>query len=434
MRSLWVVVHRCFGLFIAAFLFVAGATGAVISWDHEVDEWLNPALFNIESRGAPLDPMALAARIEQADPRRRIVFLPLVYQEGHAAAIGVSGHIDRASARQFDLGHNQVFIDPVTGRIVGQRDWGKVALDREHLLPFLYKLHYSLHTPEIAGIDRWGIWFMGLVGIVWLVDCFVGFYLTLPRWRAVARPAACERSYWRRWQQAWRIKRRASSYRRNLDLHRAAGLWLWLILFAIAFTSVAMNLQFEVVRPILQTVSSLTPSPFELRTPRSRHDPVEPALGYADAIARARAEAAARGWPEPPGYAFYADAFGIYAIGFFPADHDPHGSGGMGVKTIHVDGMDGRILGDQVPWSGTAADVFMQLQFPIHSGRIAGIPGRLLISLVGIAVALLSVTGVVIWAMKRTRRRRLPSEPHVHDPKSGNRLSEKITLKQTAGR
>jgi uncharacterized iron-regulated membrane protein len=79
----------------------------------------------------------------------------------------------------------------------------------------------------------------------------------------------------------------------------------------------------------------------------------------------------------------------------------------MGVKTIHVDGMDGRILGDQVPWSGTAADVFMQLQFPIHSGRIAGIPGRLLISLVGIAVALLSATGVVIWAMKRARRRRV---------------------------
>jgi uncharacterized iron-regulated membrane protein len=106
----------------------------------------------------------------------------------------------------------------------------------------------------------------------------------------------------------------------------------------------------------------------------------------------------------------------------------------MGVKTVHVDGMDGRILGDQVPWSGTAADVFMQLQFPIHSGRIAGIPGRLLISLAGIAVALLSVTGVVIWAMKRARRRRLPGEPHLHDPKSANRLSEEITLKQTPGR
>jgi uncharacterized iron-regulated membrane protein len=95
--------------------------------------------------------------------------------------------------------------------------------------------------------------------------------------------------------------------------------------------------------------------------------------------------------------------FGIYAIGFFPLDHDPHGAGGMGVKTLYVDGVDGRILSEQVPWRGTAADVFMQLQFPIHSGRIAGIPGRMLISVMGIAVALLSVTGVVIWAKKRVR-------------------------------
>jgi uncharacterized iron-regulated membrane protein len=27
---------------LAAFLFVSGLTGAVISWDHELDEWLNP--------------------------------------------------------------------------------------------------------------------------------------------------------------------------------------------------------------------------------------------------------------------------------------------------------------------------------------------------------------------------------------------------------
>ncbi len=36
-----------------------------------------------------------------------------------------------------------------------------------------------------------------------------------------------------------------------------------------------------------------------------------------------------------------------------------------------------------------------------HSGRILGLPGRILISLMGLVVAILSVTGVVIWARKR---------------------------------
>ena len=45
MRAILVVLHRWFGLFIAGFLIIAGLTGALISWDHELDEWLNPHLF-----------------------------------------------------------------------------------------------------------------------------------------------------------------------------------------------------------------------------------------------------------------------------------------------------------------------------------------------------------------------------------------------------
>jgi uncharacterized iron-regulated membrane protein len=49
----------------------------------------------------------------------------------------------------------------------------------------------------------------------------------------------------------------------------------------------------------------------------------------------------------------------------------------------------------------------MQLQFPLHSGRIAGIPGRVFLSFMGIVVALLSITGIVIWFKKRANRRRV---------------------------
>jgi uncharacterized iron-regulated membrane protein len=55
---------------------------------------------------------------------------------------------------------------------------------------------------------------------------------------------------------------------------------------------------------------------------------------------------------------------------------------------------------------GTAGDIFLQVQFPLHSGRIAGLPGRILISAMGLAVAILSVTGVVIWLRKRSARLR----------------------------
>ena len=54
------------------------------------------------------------------------------------------------------------------------------------------------------------------------------------------------------------------------------------------------------------------------------------------------------------------------------------------------------VLSQNVPWKGTAADVFVQLQFPLHSGRILGMPRRIMKSLMGLIVAMLSVTGIVI--------------------------------------
>lgn len=49
----------------------------------------------------------------------------------------------------------------------------------------------------------------------------------------------------------------------------------------------------------------------------------------------------------------------------------------------------------------------MQWMFPLHSGRILGLPMRILVSLSGIVVAILSATGVVVWWKKRSGRRAL---------------------------
>ena len=420
MRNLFVLVHRWAGLFTAVFLFIAGLTGALISWDHELDELLNPHLFDarITDPGAtPMPALALVEKVEAADPKAQVTFFPLSYEAGHTAQLGVSPRVDPATGELYPIDYNQAFVEPSTGEVVGKRYWGKISLDTENLLPFLYKLHYSMHIPDFNNIDRWGVWFMGIVGIVWLFDCFVGFYLTFPqRVRRIASVGAAvsdavlddapagagRRTWWQRWKPAWRIKTSGSAYRINFDVHRAFRLWLWFMLLIVAFTSVSMNLGNEVVRPILNTISSLTPDAFDDRTPTALNKPITPAVSFGGAIDAAKVEAEKRGWTEPPGSAFYGPQYGIYAVMFFHPGED-HGNGGM-LKMLFVDGKDGALVGGRVPWEGTAADVFMQLQFPLHSGRIAGLPGRILLSIMGIVVAILSATGIVIWLKKRAAR------------------------------
>lgn len=392
MRPLLVTLHRWMGLLIAAFLFVAGLTGAVIAWDHELDEWLNPQLFKARgpTTAAPMTPLDLARRLEAADARLRVSYVPLHPEAGHTVMLGVAPRIDSATGAPFRLGFNQVAIDPATGTIQGTRQWGQISLSRENLLPFLYKLHYTLHIPKGFGID-FGVWVMGIVSAVWIFDCLVALWVSFPNAKS--------------WRKSFAFRLRQGGVRLNFDLHRSGGVWLWGILLMLAVTSVSLNLGREVMKPVVSLFSTVTPTPFEARRPAGIQAPIEPALTREQAIAGAVDHVRTLGWNAPPGEIFYAHRFGIYGVSFFAAEHDGSDDG-MGNPWIYLDGVTGGIVSSKVPGSGSAGDVFMQAQLPLHSGRILGPPGRILISITGLAVAMLSVTGVIIWARKRRARQR----------------------------
>lgn len=341
-------------------------------------------------------------------------FVPLHAQHGESIAFGISGRVDPATRKLAEPGFNQVFVDPVSGAELGKREWGAVwPITQETLVSFLYRLHYTLHIPELWGIDRWGLWLMGGIAMIWVVDSFVGFYLTLPvRRRNAARPAddiagdkpaPAGKTWWQRWQPAWKVRWSGGGNKLNFDLHRAFSLWTWILLFILAFTAFSLNLYNEIFYPVMQKVSKVTPSPFDTRPMADKHQPIEPRLAYAEIIRRASDEAAQRQWAEPAGSIFYSQEFGVYGVSFFKPGDD-HGAGGVGPPVLYYDGADGRLIGDRQPWKGTAADIFVQAQFPLHSGRILGLPGRILISFMGVVVAMLSVTGVIIWWRKRASR------------------------------
>lgn len=391
MRALFVLIHRWFGLAAAVFLFISGATGAVISWDHELDAWLNPQLFQARSAASAqpvLDGLTLANRVEQAEPKLRVTYVLTQEEPGHTMNMMVEPRLDPATAKPYVLDFNQIAVDPVTAEIQGRRMWGAISLSRENLLPFLYKLHYTMHLPEVGGIET-GIWLMGIVGIVWALDCFIALYLSFPNWRS--------------WRKSFAFRWRDGAHKLNFDLHRSGGVWVWALLLVLAVTSISMNLERQVMRPILQSVSTLSAGPFDTRTPVAPDKVAEPRVSREQAVQLAAQEARRRGLPGPVGGVFYSSMFGVYGVGLFEPGND-HGDGGLGNAWLYFDAATGAAEGGRVPGTGSAGDIFLQAQFPLHSGRILGLPGRILISIMGALVAMLSVTGVIIWVRKRRAR------------------------------
>ncbi|WP_127090843.1 PepSY-associated TM helix domain-containing protein [Aquabacter cavernae] len=375
-------MHRCIGLTTALFLTLAGLTGSIIAFNRELDALLNPAFYETTGEGPFLSAEALAAKVEAHDPRLSVWSVSLERTRDGPVELRAMARGDAEMAAG-DPPADWFSLDPVSGAILGSRVWGACCVSREHLIPFLYTFHHSLSLPGALGVLV-----MGGVALFWLLDGFIGVALTFP----LGKP------FFRKWRSAFAIKG-GSTFRLNLDWHRATGLWLFVLLIVLAVSSVAMNLRTQVFEPVVRLFSPLTPHPLGGPLPA---EPLARSLSYDLVLERAKAEARARGWTLAPTYIFYAPAFGLFGVRF------GSGENMMTSPWLYFDGRTAAPVGEVVPGAGTAGDTFLQLQFPIHSGRIAGLPGRILIALAGLVVAGLSVTGVAIWWIKRRARRGRP--------------------------
>ena len=230
--------HRWLGLATALFLLPACLTGSALVWKTELDEWLNPQLFQVRgAAGVPLDERALRAALKTQAPAARIVWLELPRSPGHTVLASVANWPDPADAGRRI---NEVFLDPATGAIQGARSTVTPGLTRPEFMHWLRRFHYTL------AMKRSGMLLMGGVAIAWLMNSLVGMVLTVP--------SGANRL--RRWLRTWKVRRQQLNY----DLHRATSLWLWPALIVLSSTSIYLNLAREVYVPALESLARLLPA------------------------------------------------------------------------------------------------------------------------------------------------------------------------------
>jgi uncharacterized iron-regulated membrane protein len=255
------------------------------------------------------------------------------------------------------------------------------------VIPFIYRVHWTL------ALGNAGQWILGSVALMWTLDCLVAVYLTFPRTLT---------AFWARWWRAWKVKRTTNPVRLNFDLHRAGGLWPWLLCIVFAWSSVMMN-----IRPVYEAVMTRA---FDYESDAALYQPgpqprYAPRMDWQAAQQRGRdliaQQARARGFiaGEALTLSYFAET-GAYVYEVRGSrdlfERAPKG----GSTFVMFDGDSGALRAVSEPTGEHLGNTVESWLYALHMARVFGPIYQVAVCLLGLVVALLSVTGVYIWYRK----------------------------------
>ncbi|WP_036291093.1 PepSY domain-containing protein [Methylosinus sp. PW1] len=374
-RTLWLAAHRYLGFVAGAVFVLLGLSGSLLAFRVEIDEFLNKDLFT---------PTHYALGGERASVDRIIAASRAAAPEGSAP---VWMHFPKGDGGYFDVIYSarepegrtktyQIVVDPITAAVKGAR---LIVDDGNHFAEPLAVLLIHLHSALLLGEN--GATLVGFVGLFLLVSLATGVYLWWPRNG--------------RWRQAFQIKRGASAERLILDLHKTTGVYLLAVFAVIIFSGLYLTFSAQMIA----LVDFFSPvHTHHLENAKSMSADGRPSIGAEAAVA-----AVDQLFPDGKVMSLSLPVApeGAFVVGKRADDEvnvsEPH-------RMAAVDRYSGQIIAIEDPHHFTAGERFLEWQFPLHSGEAFGDPGRAVIALLGVAPALLYITGLTRWLQKRRAR------------------------------
>ncbi len=401
-RAFWVKIHRWAGLAMAGFLIIVGLTGSLLAFYPELQRALNPHWYPDREPATWLSASALAEQVEAQDARVQVTRIELhAFDETTTAWVAPRAHPATPEAAELDA--DRLILDPATGAVLDRRRYAAITQPGwGNLMDFIYALHYAL------ALDITGLWILGICALVWTLDCFVGFYLTLPArlGGTAAATKTLSRSWWCRWKPAWLVKWKSSAYRLNFDLHRAGGLWTWVLLLIFAWSSVYMNLWDTVYTWTTQAL-------FEYHTiwteiPARAQSLEQPTLSWREAQARGEVlmaeQAAQHGFvvEQPVALGFDAER-GTYTWQV-RSNREIDDRSRRWTTQVTFDAENGVLKLVLLPSGQHTGNTITNWLYALHMANVFGLPYRIAVCVMGLVVTMLSITGVYIWWKKRRSR------------------------------
>ena len=343
-------VHRYVALSLGILAVVMGLTGAGLVFRDELTATFTPAARIAPGAAQPGDYQRILAAARGVDPAARSLDIVPATQE-RAAEVILHGS------------ERYLFVDPRSGRIVAdsEREW----------LPFA--TFYEIHRRFLAGEAGESV--PGIAGLALAFLAISGLVMAWPR----------------KWKNAFRVRWDGNPMAVSFDLHRCVGLAFALFLIVNAITGASMAFDGASVW-LVNGISGASPPAI----PAAASDAFASAKPLDDIVA-----AAERALPggRVTRIAIRPGNAPVVVRKRLDADNATHG-----MNRIYVDAASATVLRAD-PLRGLApGNAMFEWLYPMHTGKLFGLPYKILLLLVGLAPAVSFATGVILWRLRAKRR------------------------------
>ena len=352
LRSIIFYLHGSIGFFVGLLLIVTGLTGSLLVFEQDFNRLMITRQYGIITpQQKQLSPESVLNTIEAHYAARDDLHLFRIYVPDTPSTPYV-GQLSSAN----DL-RTEVFIDPYTGKIMGERIWDYT------LIGMILNLHDSLMSGET------GTAIVGIAAFLMCMLCISGLILW-PGWRKLI--------------VGFKIKLDAHRQRANFDIHKVAGIITGVFLFLTGFTGFCWNFSFT--EPIIYAVT-FTPQP---SSPVSKPIPGKSLLGLTEQLKIANAAL-----PGAVTKSIYFPNKSVDALQIrmkLPQEREEYGN-----SHVYLDSYTGEVLRVDSALKMPLGSRVLNFFNPLHYGTFGGLPTRILYVFVGLAPLILFVTGLMMY-------------------------------------
>lgn len=364
LRRLWLDVHLWIGVGLLVLLIPVSVTGAALVWHDALDRVLYAERYAVSGAEASQPAQVYADAARAAFGGQAVLTQVRLPQEAGDPVVAV-GRLNGPSGPGGRPRTINAWIDPPTGKVLAT---GEIA---KTLTNVMHRLHGSLLIPGV------GRKIVGWLGWAMFVSCATGLWLWWPRHGGFVKGL--------RW-------RRGAS--QLFNLHHMVGFWICLPLAVLSLTGVYISFPqtsralFGVAQPQPQGGGGPgrgQPAPLSRTT-----------TSLADAVAAAQAS--------KPGAE-------LVSVAIPTRGKDPSwrvqlkAPGARDAQTVQVADATGQVKAGRGGGGGSGGpDPLSRWMRRVHDGADMGIAWQAIIFLGGIAPAVLSITGLIMWLRRRARR------------------------------